>query len=427
MPWEEREIGEEYLFFRLDWTAGVRRAFGTGKGSHFSLLRSAPLFARLGEEEIKVISDRLRSETHQKGRDIIRQGESGRRFYVIESGKVEVWVRHDDGTEILGAELGRGDYLGERALLNDEPRAATCRCKTRVQVLSLDRGDFEELVARRFQLMRSAPLFAGLEEEEVKVISDRLQSETHSEGRDIIRQGEPGNKFYIIDAGTVEVWVRHEDGRETLETELGRGDYFGERALLTDTPRSATCRCQTRVTVMSLEKGDFDKLVAKHFQIADNLDQAMERVELLATMPLFSEVSPSQVKNVASKLVDESYPAGTTVIRQGDIGDKFYVVKSGTVEVRRRTEAAEPGSGAEEETTVGRLGRAEYFGEIALLMKVPRTASVVAETDAELLSLDSDSFEEMIRDYLQSSHGLEQVSSRRLIQLRRTDSVGYRE
>ena len=304
MPWEEREIGDEHLFSRLDLMTGVHRTFATTRGSHYSLLRSAPLFAGLEETEVEVISDRLRPETHPKGRDIIRQGEPGRKFFLIESGTVEVWVRHDDGAETLAVELGRGDYFGERALLQDIPRAATCRCKTRVQVLSLDKSDFDVLVARRFQ-------------------------------------------------------------------------------------------------------------------VAEDLDEAMERAELLMAMPLFSEVSAPHVKMVASKVIAESYSAGATIIRQDDIGDKFYLVKSGAVEVRRRAESGE-------ESAVGRLGPGEYFGEIALLMNVPRTASVIAETEAALLSLDRASFEEMVRDHLQSSHGLEQVSSRRMIQLRRTETLGYR-
>ena len=76
---------------------------------------------------------------------------------------------------------------------------------------------------------------------------------------------------------------------------------------------------------------------------------------------------------------------------------------------------------------MARLGQGEYLGEIALLMNIPRTASVVAEADVKLLSLDSGSFEQMVEEHLQSSRGLEQVSSRRLIQLRRTESVGYRD
>ena len=422
MPWEAREIGEEYLFSRLDWMGGVRRAFAPTRGSHYSLLRSAPLFARLGEDEIKEISDRLQSERSQKGRDIISQGERGRKFYIIESGTVEVWVRHEGAREpVLEAELGRGDYFGERALLADEPRAATCRCKTRVQVLSLDRADFNALVARRFQLLRSTPLFAGLEEDAITVISDQLHSETHPSGRDIIIQGEPGDKFYLIESGTVEVWVRDDEDNETRVAELERGDYFGERALHSDIPRTATCRSKTSVRVLSLGKEDFDDLVARRFELTENLDEAMYRAELLSAMPLFAEVSPSHVKIIASKLEAGSHPGGTTIIRQGDIGDKFYLIESGTVSVRRH------GEGTQEETVVGSLSQGEYFGEIALLMNVPRTASVVAETAVKLLSLDTVSFDEMVKEHLQSGHSLEQVSSRRLIQLRRTESVGYRE
>ena len=215
--------------------------------------------------------------------------------------------------------------------------------------------------------------------------------------------------------------MRHEDGTETMEVELGRGDYFGERALLSDAPRAATCRCKTRVKVLALDKEDFDTLVAGRFRVAEDLDEAMERAELLRGMPLFSEVSTPQVQTLASMLIPESHPIGATIIRQGDPGDRFYLVKSGTVEISRHVE------GAEEESTVGRLGPGEYFGEIALLMNVPRTATVMAATAVELLSLERDPFEEMVKDYLQGSHGLEQVGSRRMIQLRRADSLGYRK
>ena len=122
--------------------------------------------------------------------------------------------------------MGRGLTLANGALLTDEPRSATCRAKSRVQALSLDRDDFNVLVARRFQLVRTAPLFSGLREDEIKVISDRLQSETHPKGRDTIEQGDPGTKFYLIESGTVEVWVRRGDGTEIQVAELGRGDYF---------------------------------------------------------------------------------------------------------------------------------------------------------------------------------------------------------
>ena len=113
MPWEQREIGDEHLFFRLDWMSGIHRAFATTKNSRVSLLRSAPLFSGVAEEDIRAISESLVLESYPKGRDIIRQGDHGDKFYIIESGTVEVWIRHQDGTETLAVELGRGDYFGE--------------------------------------------------------------------------------------------------------------------------------------------------------------------------------------------------------------------------------------------------------------------------------------------------------------------------
>ena len=136
MPWEEREIGDEHLFRRLDVMAGVQRAFAVTRGGHLNLLRFAPLFAGLGEEELQAISDALKLETHPKGRDIVSRGEPGATFYIIESGSVEVWIRHEDGTETLEALLGRGDYFGGRALLSDAheplpagPRAVRVCCR----------------------------------------------------------------------------------------------------------------------------------------------------------------------------------------------------------------------------------------------------------------------------------------------------------
>ena len=195
MPWEQREIGDEHLFTRLDWMSGVRRDYNTTQSSHVNLLRYAPLFAGLSDDDLKAVSDRLRVETHAKDKDIIVQGEPGLKFYLIDAGTVDVWVRGDDGAEIMVLELGRGDYFGERALLNDEPRAATCRARTRVQVLSLEKEDFDTLVATRFQvaaevyeameradLLGSMPLFSDVGASQIKLVAAKLVVESYPPG-----------------------------------------------------------------------------------------------------------------------------------------------------------------------------------------------------------------------------------------------------
>ena len=97
---------------------------------------------------------------------------------------------------------------------------------------------------------------------------------------------------------------------------------------------------------------------------------------LLRGIPWFALLAPATLESLARGLREVRVPAGTAVITEGDEGDAFYVIEEGTVTV----------------TQEGRLlreqGPGDYFGEIALLQQVPRTATVTATTDVVLRSLD---------------------------------------
>jgi len=111
---------------------------------------------------------------------------------------------------------------------------------------------------------------------------------------------------------------------------------------------------------------------------------APPEVELLAEIPIFAPLPESTLERLAAQLEPVSAPAGTVVIRQGDAGDRFYVVADGEVEV------------TVDGVTTASLGRGEAFGEIALLRDVPRTATVTAKTPAKLLALDREAFLEAV-------------------------------
>jgi len=109
-------------------------------------------------------------------------------------------------------------------------------------------------------------------------------------------------------------------------------------------------------------------------------DELEHRVALLHALDLFAPLPRRRVERLAAAVVRLRFPAGAVVVRQGDEGDYFYVVGEGEVEVTRsgRTLA------------VRRAG--EYFGEIALLRRAPRTATVVARTAASLYALETCEF-----------------------------------
>jgi hypothetical protein len=105
-----------------------------------------------------------------------------------------------------------------------------------------------------------------------------------------------------------------------------------------------------------------------------------ERLGLLRANPIFAPLPPAAFEHLAMKLVPVSVTAGETVFRQGDHGDRFYVVEDGRCEIAidgEKVADAWPG---------------EAFGEIALLRDVPRTGTVTAVDDTKLLALERDEF-----------------------------------
>lgn len=103
-------------------------------------------------------------------------------------------------------------------------------------------------------------------------------------------------------------------------------------------------------------------------------------IALLRRLPLFAPVPAPALEAAAAALIAVDVPAGGVVIREGDVGDRFYVIESGFVTVDQ------------DGTVIARLGPGSAFGELALVRDIPRTASVVATTDVGLLALDREAF-----------------------------------
>jgi MFS family permease len=127
---------------------------------------------------------------------------------------------------------------------------------------------------------------------------------------------------------------------------------------------------------------------------------------LVREVPLFRPLPPATAEQLASSLVPVRVRAGDDVFRQGDSGDRFYIVDSGEVVV---SVDAEP---------VQRLGRGGYFGEIALLRDVPRTATVTAEADTNLFALERDEFIAAVTGHARSAEVADAVIASRLGGLR---------
>jgi MFS family permease len=114
----------------------------------------------------------------------------------------------------------------------------------------LDRGAV--VPVQRLERLRAIPFLAPLPEATLEQLARAVSEEPMRAGDEIVRQGEPGDRFYVIDSGSVDVLL---DGR--LTATLGRGDYFGEIALLRDVPRTATVRAREDGVLMALARDAF--------------------------------------------------------------------------------------------------------------------------------------------------------------------------
>jgi predicted MFS family arabinose efflux permease len=126
-----------------------------------------------------------------------------------------------------------------------------------------------------------------------------------------------------------------------------------------------------------------------------------EALALLRRLPIFSPLAATSMEHILGELIRLDVPAGHVIIRQGDRGDRFYVVAEGHARVTREGLAiAEPGPG-------------EYFGEIALLRDVPRTATITALTPMRLIAIERDRFLEAVTGHSQSrEHALAVAAER---------------
>jgi putative ABC transport system ATP-binding protein len=122
-------------------------------------------------------------------------------------------------------------------------------------------------------------------------------------------------------------------------------------------------------------------------RIASNVvvEETVAICEFLSKCPTFSELTPSALTDVAGRMRTESFPANSTIIREGEEGNRFYLIKTGRVDVLRQVDG--------QIMKLDSIGPGNFFGEAALITGKPRNATIVATEGVELYTLNKDDFQ----------------------------------
>jgi CRP-like cAMP-binding protein len=263
-------------------------------------------------------------------------------------------------------------------------------------------GQVEERAESRWHheamdALRAVPLWKDLPEAHLLEIARRMRTQNFKPGSTVLRQGESEKGFYLISRGAFEVIV---DGREIKR--LGRGDYFGSTALISDAPRTASVVAVEPSRAFVLDRANYDAMLAHDLETKQRLEAAMAYRVQVAQNPLFRDLAPADLDLLLSRLVPVSVQPREDIIREGEHGDRFYLVRSGKVEI------------VQDGKVIATRAAGEAFGEIALLMNIPRTATVRAAEPTELLTLSADDFEMLVRRYLGRGEQVERLAHLRL-------------
>jgi cAMP-dependent protein kinase regulator len=202
----------------------------------------------------------------------------------------------------------------------------------------------------------------------------------------VLRHGDRPDAFYIVRTGTVRI---EDEAPETSDTRIlrtmDRGESFGEMGLLGGHRRQATVRAVGEVELFEVDKGTFDRLLAEDMR-APEFGHTMQALAELRELSVFHGLDSEQLNLILEHGEWITAVHGDELVTQGEPGDRFYVIESGRAEI------------VKDGVVLGAVSKGMYFGEVALLRDVPRTATVVASTPMRLFALDREGFELVVAD-----------------------------
>ncbi|HEX8098622.1 MAG TPA: cyclic nucleotide-binding domain-containing protein [Actinomycetota bacterium] len=236
------------------------------------------------------------------------------------------------------------------------------------------------------ELIDALPLFDDLPVDALNDLAGRVQLRSFSSGQAVVRQGDRATAFYVVRRGTLRVVEENpESGEERTLRVLSRGEAFGELGLTEGARRSATVRATEESEVFEIDKSTFDRLLADTARVPQ-FAPTVQALQELKAMQCFDQLEADDLSELLDRGEWVKINPGQTLIEQGEVGDAFYAISSGQADV------------FEDGNLKRTLGPGSFFGEIALLFSVPRTATVVAKTPMRVFRLDSEGFDRLVRE-----------------------------
>jgi len=249
--------------------------------------------------------------------------------------------------------------------------------------------------------LRALPLFGELDEESLRGFVGAMTPIWLAPGTVVVTQDEEGAEAYFVARGGLEA-QRTMNGETHSLARIVAGDLFGEMALLSRSPRTATVAAHRPSVVLRVEKDLLDSIAEEHPAIADRLalhcrDRLIEN--LLRTSEVLQAVPTQDHAALVSKFQVRVFEKNDALIVQDQTASALFLIASGGVAVVRRDGDGDP-------LVLGSLGPGDVVGEVAMILRRKSNANVIAVHPTVCLALPADDFMSLVKDHPSILSGL---------------------
>ena len=233
-----------------------------------SKLGSSFVFSALDDKQKIIVAKAMKHVEFPPDTDVIIQGQPGDSLFFVESGKLECFKTIKESKLFLKFYFPN-EAFGELALLYNAPRAASIKAVEFSTCWELDRETFNHIVKNAAinkrnhfeEILSKVDILKGMDSYDRIQLADGLKSVNFVAGELVIRQGDWGDLFYLIEEGNAIAVKSKADGSEEVVLEYKHGDYFGELALIKGQPRAANVKAVTELKCLTLDRQSFNRLL----------------------------------------------------------------------------------------------------------------------------------------------------------------------
>ena len=387
------ERSELFVLNGVNFREILKKINETGLNEKLDLLRSNALFSVLGNNKLKAISSIMINCIFKGGETIVYKNDIGDSIYIIKSGEVQCLDKNEDNNKMKNIRhLQARDYFGEGSVLFDMKRTVNIKVlEPQMECYQISKYNLEVILGPDFkQIIISSICKNALAKSKYMkhftnpIYFDKMiencSMKNYEDKEIVIPCDNLSSKIYIILMGNL-----MEESTDIIVAK--RGELYGDLLIKTGKLAPRNIIASFSLKVMEFDLIEIISKIGIEIQNKKNFHKVFkifEDVDNLRKISLFKETASHKLVDIVLLMKIKNYKESDIIFKEGEIGDKLYMIKSGRVKVFTNNRY------------IRELGEGSCFGELALLLDRPRTATVVAACDCKICYLTKDDFTSLV-------------------------------